>query len=170
MEDINPWTLGLGITGSVLGIMNTWLAINRDRVRVRVKPVHIVDGADRRKFGIEVLNLSGAKIYIVDVGFSPSRFLPDRFRRASYAQGMNGVRCLESRESFTFIFDRDVDLVCTDFHIRAAYARTSCGRTFIGTSPALKQLARETPIGKAPMSRTLNVGVHFKSDRNSQQI
>jgi len=73
--DVLPWkdylTIAAALLGAVLGVMNTWNAIDQRRVRLRVRPSHAItvpDGA--LKFCVEVLNLSAFAVTITEVGFS----------------------------------------------------------------------------------------------------
>lgn len=137
-------TFGIAILGAVLGILNTWQAMRRDRLRLRVRPLNVVMlNSGDMAFGIEVINLSMFAVTIEEVGFS---------LRAPAEKGTRGVvpfprpsdggpwpRRLEPRSSVTLHFDRpaDPDLLRT---IRRAYAKTACGEFAYGKTPALNQL------------------------------
>jgi hypothetical protein len=62
-------TLGLAGLGAVLGVMNTWQAMSRERLRLRVRPMQIVSGGGL-SFGIEVVNLSSFPVTVEEVGFT----------------------------------------------------------------------------------------------------
>ena len=153
MWDQSGLTLALALTGTFLGVVNTWVNANRDRVKLRVRPVHVIDGSNRSMFGIEVTNLSSFKVSVDDVGFTPSRFRPAKHQRATLSMSIPVSRWFESRESFTYRFDRAATICAVGFKIRAAYAKTSCGMIFTGVTPALRQLANETPFDPT-LSRT----------------
>ena len=63
-------TMGVALIGAVLGVMNTWNAMNQQRVRVRVTP-HFVASMDGRPIGvsIEAINLSAFALTIKEIGF-----------------------------------------------------------------------------------------------------
>jgi hypothetical protein len=131
--------LAFGLVGAVLGILNTWRAFDRDRIRVRVVPVALIyeNGADG--FGIEVTNLSYFPVTVSGLGFTVRghderlTFLPSDIRGCQLPQRM------EPRTSFTAILPvRTGDHPKWSF-VHRAYADTACGRRFTGTSGALRQ-------------------------------
>src|SRR3546814_14458946 len=64
-------TLGIAALGAFLGVMNTWQAINRDRVRLRVRPLSVMAIATGDQgYGIEVVNLSSFPVTVEEVGFT----------------------------------------------------------------------------------------------------
>src|SRR3546814_11210717 len=67
-------TLGIAALGAFLGVMNTWQAINRDRVRLRVRPLSVMAIATGDQgYGIEVVNLSSFPVTVEEVGFTLNR-------------------------------------------------------------------------------------------------
>src|SRR5512146_501897 len=57
--------------GAVLGVLNTWKAIDRDRPKLRVVPKHAIPlgGADPRlRMSIEIINLSTFPMTVDEVG------------------------------------------------------------------------------------------------------
>jgi hypothetical protein len=139
---------GIAILGAILGILNTWQAMRRDRLRLRVRPLNTVRmDAEGMGFAIEVTNLSMFAVTVEEVGFSLG---------SPAAKGTRGVvpnpqiidgggwpRRLESRSSVTLYFDRPPD---PQFRrsIRRAYAKTACGEYAYGSTPALRQLRDES--------------------------
>lgn len=147
MEFMGTVTFGIALLGAVLGIINTWRNIDRDRVRLLVKPAHAIPvGAMEHthpniEFGIEVVNLSVFPVIVSEVGFL-HRGLDSRAAAMQplTLDGKTTPRKLEPRESASFYMVRPEP---RDGHpIKCAYANTSCGRTFKGTSPALLQFNR----------------------------
>jgi hypothetical protein len=143
---IEAITLAIAILGAVLGLINTWHALDRSRVKLKVLPAHAipVGGADPRlKFCIGVTNLSAFPVTIKEVGVlykgTDSRgvfvepFLLDRG---------DWPRRLEPRSSVT-VYGQTPDST-SDRRIRCAYATTECGHTKKGNSPALRQIAAGT--------------------------
>jgi len=137
-------TLSIAVLGAVLGIINTWRAIDSSRVKVRVEPGHArpVGGANPAiKFYIAVTNLSGFPITIDNVGFL-FRGTDHRAVLVDYVLADGGTlpRRLEPRSSVTAYCDTPKPL--REHPIKCAYAKTACGVTCTGTSPALKQVIR----------------------------
>lgn len=141
-----------GVAGAILGVLNTWHNLRRDRVRLSVRPYHAIPvglNIAPINFGIEVINLSEFPIVLEDIGF---QLLANK--RATLSLLTHSIETpsklpckLEPHTAYSSRFHTtDVHL---DFgHIECAYARTQCGITIRGTSPALKQLTRGSANGK----------------------
>jgi hypothetical protein len=145
-ETLGPLTLSLALLGAVLGVLNTWKAYDKDRPKLRVIPQNAVPvgGADPcLTFCIEVINLSGFALTVRDVGVS---YRGTKTRLALIQpvlrDGGPWPRRLEPRAAVTVYFDRE-SLDARTHDIRCAYAMTECGLIFEGSSPAMRQLARE---------------------------
>jgi hypothetical protein len=134
-------TFAIAVLGAILGLINTWHAIDRTRVKLRVLPKHAIPVGGMNEnltFCIEVINLSPFAVTIVDVGC----FLKGTNERLSYTNpltfdGGSWPRRLESRSSFTVYGQRPE----STYRLRCAYARTSCGITTTGKSAAFNQIA-----------------------------
>ena len=143
----NAITLAVAVLGAVLGIINTWHGLSRSRVKLKVVPAHAIPIGDvdpSINFSIEVTNLSEFAVTIREVGLF---YEGTKIRRALVPiilDGGNWPRRLEPRTSVTG-YGRAPHTTAGP-KIRCAYARTDCGRTKTGNSPALKQIA----AGKAP--------------------
>ena len=140
---IEAITLSIAILGAVLGVINTWHALDRSRVKLKVLPAHAipVGGADPRlKFCIGVTNLSAFPVTISEVGIlyegTNKRGV---FIEPFLADGGPWPRRLEPRSSVT-VYGQVPDST-PDLRIRCAYATTECGHTKKGNSPALRQIA-----------------------------
>lgn len=147
MEFMGAVTFGIALLGAVLGVINTWRNIDRDRVKLVVKPAHAIPvGAMEHthphiEFSIEVVNLSVFPITVSEVGFLHRGM----HSRAAVMQpvtldGPTTPRKLEPRESASFYMAKPEPR--DDHPLKCAYAKTSCGRTFTGKSPALMQFNR----------------------------
>lgn len=143
--EANVWkdiiTVSLAAIGAVLGVMNTWNALNQRRVRLRVNPVHVIT-PNGMMFGIEVVNLSTFAVTIEEVGFTIGRTIKTGRRMAIpqpiVIDGQPWPRRLETHAAVTAYLDpRQIE---RGEIVRRAYARTACGEARYGTSGALKQL------------------------------
>lgn len=141
-----------GVGGAILGVLNTWHNLRRDRVRLTVRPYHAIPvglNSTPINFGIEVINLSEFPIVLADIGFQ----LPAN-KRATLSPLTHSIESpsklpckLEPRTAYSNLFHTtEVDLDFGD--IKCAYARTQCGVVIKGTSPALKQLTRGSVNGE----------------------
>jgi hypothetical protein len=64
-------TIGAASVGAVLGVMNTWDAMNQRRVRLRVTPAFVMTTqGDPLGVSIEVINLSAFPLTVAEIGFS----------------------------------------------------------------------------------------------------
>lgn len=138
-------TLGIALLGAVLGVINTWRSLSKSRIRLKVVPAYAipVGAADRRlEFAIEITNLSAFAVTVYDAGV----FFHGTKRRGAilnpvFSDGGQWPRRLEPRSSVS-VYSQIPE--SPDGHrIRCAYAKTQCGHTQTGTSPALKQIANE---------------------------
>ncbi len=147
MSVVESITLAIAVLGAVLGIINTWQALDRSRVKLRVRPMQAipVGAADPRfTFCIEVTNLSAFAVTVHDVGV----FYKGTQNRGAYGNpvlldGKPWPRRLEPRSSVTVYGQPPTRK--SGHPIKCAYARTECGVTQTGTSPALKALNHDAP-------------------------
>ena len=138
-------TLAIAAVGAVLGIINLWRAIDQNRVKLKVVPAHAIPygGAPQNiRFCVQVTNLSQFAVTIDDAGV----FFHGTNRRGSivtpvFADNGPWPRRLEPRSSLSIY--SELPRSSTGHKIKCAYARTQCGRTKTGTSPALKEIANE---------------------------
>jgi hypothetical protein len=135
-------TLSIAVLGAVLGVINTWHGLDKSRVKLKIRPAHAIPVGITQEltFCIEVTNISVFAVTVNDVGF----FYRGTDLRASYIHpvlldGGSWPRRLEPRSSVT-VYGSPPELRPGQ-PIRCAYAKTECGVTKTGTSPALKQIA-----------------------------
>ncbi len=140
-------TLAIALVGAVLGVINTWHAIDKRRVKIQVRPQQVtpyryeIQGID---FCITVTNLSDFPITIKEVGFLykgtdvRSVVLPQPF------EGEKMPRRLEARTETT-IFGQSASIRRDQF-IESAFAKTACGTIKKGSSPYLKALAQQLAL------------------------
>lgn len=151
MTTLQNITLAIALLGAVLGIINTWNALDTRRVKMKVIPKlaeFLPSGG--KTICIEVVNLSAFPITVCQVGF---------LKRWSSVRGAiirpiilddgDFPRRLEPRSAFTAytkgLLENPVELR----NIRCAYAETECGTVRKGHSGALKSavlLARKFKI------------------------
>lgn len=133
------FTIGTASIGAVLGIMNTWNSINSRRLRVKVTP-HFLVGLDGEPVGasIEVINLSGFPVTIVEAGFEVGggQIMPLLHTPTSLPHR------LDARESMPIYFDPRAFVSGPNLAMGAAYVRTACGNRIKGNSPAGRQMSQ----------------------------
>ena len=140
-------TFGLALLGAVLSVINTWKALDHDKVKLKVTPKHAIPVGGLEGSGIafciEVINRSAFPVTVTEIGFL---LRGTKERAAIYQPVMMDNRTLplllESRGSFTGYMMNDA-FEDSNKVPRRAYARTSCGVQRTGTSPALAQKAKE---------------------------
>jgi hypothetical protein len=137
-------TFAIAILGAVLGVLNTWFALDRSRLKLRVTPKHAIPFGNvppNLKFCVEVQNLSDFAVTIEEVGV----FYSGTKKRGAIfpflIDDKQWPRRLEARSSVTVYSERPSALL--GGRIRCAYAKTACGRTKTGMSGALSEIARE---------------------------
>jgi hypothetical protein len=144
--DVLPWkdylTMTAAMIGAALGIMNTWNTMSQRRVRVRVIPQFLtnVDGTPIG-FSIEVINRSAFAVTLAEVGFRTAEGKKIPLLAATFSDNGHLPRRLEAREAASAMFGPK-DFGAPSVKLRAAYARTACGRTIHGNSPAGRQFSK----------------------------
>jgi hypothetical protein len=145
MNIVEGITLAIAVLGAVLGVMNTWQALDNSRVKLRVRPKHAIpfgDADPRLTFCIEITNLSSFAVTIAEAGV----FYRNTDKRGAYGNpvlidGQPWPKRLEPRSSVT-IYGQPPFSSDPKHSLKCAYARTECGVTRTGSSPAFKQLAK----------------------------
>ncbi len=145
MTVVGGITLGIAILGAALGVINTWRSVDASRVKLKVTPGHAISvgaPAPLLEFYIAVTNLSTFPVTIEEVGvFYRGTQKRDVFPAQVFNDDGGWPRRLEPRSSVSVYAARPENL--PGHRIKSAYARTSCGVTAVGRSPALRQIARE---------------------------
>jgi hypothetical protein len=138
-------TIGTAVLGAVLGVMNTWHAMNQKRVNLRVKPSYALDPSGQPiGFSIEVTNLSAFPVTIAEVGLTLPKKQRFVIKQPEFIDHGSWPRKLDTRESVSAYFTFD-NLVGFGGKLQKAYVRTACGEFRYGTSPALRQLTDILP-------------------------
>lgn len=155
MDAMGAVTFGLALLGGVLGVVNTWKSVDKDRVKLIVRPAHAIPygAAEERhpqvQFSIEVINASTFPVTVAEIGF----LLKGTKARGVVIQPVtldgkgSTPRRLEAREAISFYMEKPGR--GKERLAGKAYARTACGRTFTGTSRALRQVRAEQAKGAA---------------------
>jgi hypothetical protein len=140
-------TLAIAFLGAVLGVINTWHGLDKSRVKLRVRPAHAIPygAADPRiEMSIEITNLSSFAITVREVGlFYKHTKARGAFPNPILFDGGSWPRRLEPRSSVMICARRPAG---SPGPIKCAYARTECGVTQTGNSPALRQISREESL------------------------
>lgn len=140
---IQAVTLSIAVLGAALGIINTWHGLDKSRVKLKVRPAHAIPVGvtdSNLTFCIAVTNLSAFAVTICDVGvFYRGTNCRGSIVRPILIDGGPWPRRLEPRSSVT-IYGQKPDSTPGQC-IKTAYAKTECGYTKTGSSPALKQIS-----------------------------
>ncbi len=131
-------TLGIALLGAALGILNFWRSYDKDRIKLRVIPQSYIHENGFAGLCVEVVNLSYIAVTLRQLGFKINH--ADKFIQPIDSGFMGGVKLphrLEPRASCTIYFPPGAEDAELFRYVTAAYAKTACGRTFTGTSPAL---------------------------------
>lgn len=131
MTIIQSITLVIAVLGASLGIINTWHALDRTRVKLRVVPksAHPFGyGAPDVDFCIEVTNLSIFAVYLDEAGLRYSgTSKKGMIVNPTFPNDANGSwpKKLESRESTTIYMKLESSEA--GHKIESVYVNTQCG-------------------------------------------
>ncbi len=145
--------LAFGFLGSVLGIINTWRAISRDRIKISVLPVWIFSQHGVEGMGIEITNLSFMPVTISHVGFT----VPNSDEHMPILDGIFGggklPQRMEGRTQITAFVSAAAYEHPNFSKVHKAYADTACGMRFTGTSKTLRgQMRKMVLAGKTSLN------------------
>ena len=140
--------LTLAIFAALLSILNTWHALDRSRrLNLKITPAHAfpLGAVDPSiNFSIEVTNLSEFAVTIQEVGLLyEGTEKPGTLLSPILLDGGTWPRRLEPRTAVSVY--AQAPLPNGGPRIRCVYARTACGQTLTGNSPALQQIAGRRP-------------------------
>jgi len=148
MDAVQTITVILATIGAVLGLINTIDLLSKKHLRLRVIPAHAFGVGSLKHLGdmiaIEITNFSEFPVTVCQVGFR-MKSTKDSIVIINpiVSDGKPFPRKLEKRESVSVYIqksDIDPESFC---RVTRAYAKTACGVTKEGTSPALKQIIAE---------------------------
>jgi hypothetical protein len=156
-------TLVIAVFGAVLGVINTWRAMDRDRVKIRVTPkiAFVVDVSnsitvDRNsahvqrlraaglpeKLAVEMVNLSNFPVTMSDAGFGRADQTRQTIFRPELTSGKTWPVRLEPREAVTAFTEIGIELDPAMMTQPIAYAKTDCGTVRYGTSSIFKEYVK----------------------------
>lgn len=135
-------TFVLGCIGTLLGVMNTWRALSKDKVKLKVIPKSVISMGghfDRNvNISVDVVNLSSFPLTITEIGFSiKGRKTRGVLIRPMTSDGRSLPIRLDSRESLTAF-----GVLEGRVNYKNSFALTACGYKEYGTSPAFKDLVK----------------------------
>lgn len=147
-------TLGIAITGAVLGVLNTWRAFDRDRIRLRVVPTLFFASNGESGLCFDIINLSHLPVTLHQVGIELRHPRGHTFAFVPRLTVGGGLpHRMEARTSVTVFMPPGAD---RDPALREAwrvFAKTACGRAFYGTSPAFRfHIAKLRDTGPTPQA------------------
>ncbi len=141
--------------GAVLGVINTWYAIDRNRVKLKVIPrqaIHVGNMADKKiRLSINVTNvtnLSALPLTVTEVGVL-YHGTDDQsiITNPIIIDGGGFPRKLEPRTSFAaYMYSKVLQRTKDDHSVKCAYTKADCGVLVKGNSPALEKMVRELNV------------------------
>ena len=136
-------TLAIAALGAVLGIINTWHAIDRTRIKLKVSPSHAIPVGNVHpsiRFCVEITNLSSFAVTVCEVGVTYSgKSHRGCITHPIFLDGGPWPRRLEPRTSVTIY--SQLPYSEAGEKIENAYVKTQCGHLETGMSPALRQIS-----------------------------
>jgi len=146
VSGLQLFTLALAVMGCVLGLINTWVNLDKNRVKIIVVPMGVIPigAADPNlRFSIRVTNMSTFPVSVSGAGvlYRGTKVRGSIITPVFYDGEDRWPKRLESRESLTVYSQSPVSE--EGYKIRCAYAETQCGVVTRGTSGALKKISRE---------------------------
>lgn len=139
-------SLVIGVTGAVLGIINTIHGLRKDKVKLKVRPWFMVpqDNPKDVHLCINVVNLGSFPVTVAVVGFTTkdSKQLRVAIMRPGALSNATVPHRLSSREDMLI---EAADALSDEFlsKVKKVFATTACDETFYGTSKALKERIAE---------------------------
>jgi hypothetical protein len=134
-------TFGIAVIGAVLGIINTWKSLDRDRVRLNVIPTLGFTSHGETLLCVEVVNLGHLPVTVQQIGFLMRGTSEWLYSPPKFLHGERLPYRLEPRASFTAHYG-NLEGEPRLNTVTKAFAKTACGRTFKGTSKALQSFVR----------------------------
>ncbi|WP_395008569.1 hypothetical protein [Undibacterium sp.] len=141
-------TLAVAAVGAVLGIINTWRAIDNDRVKLLITPVWRIHDVGDDYIVARVINRSSFDVTIVDVGFN---FWFSGKHAQAFPGGGFGKSLpykLEARTSAIFYLIASTSVDKRIWRISGVYVHTDCGLKFNRTNAVLRGFVREKTFAR----------------------
>ena len=143
-------TFALALLGAVLGVVNVWRAISRDRIKVRVSPQWYGSLAtDDTGVCLEVVNLGYFPITISKVGFTTSTADKEiSYPGTFFLNGESFPHRLEPRAAITAFIPAGAEHDEVFAFVRSAFVKTACGKVFTGSSKVLRHHVKAARASK----------------------
>ena len=125
-------TLGIALLGALLGLVNLWRQVSRDRVNLRILPQNYFTSAGLDGLCFDVVNLGFTPVTVVQVGVRLQG------KKNFCVPGCDLPKRLEPRAAFTVYWPPVAAENPCLAGSRRAFVQTACGKTFHGKSPALR--------------------------------
>lgn len=131
-------TLSIACIGALLGIINTYVSLRKDKVRLKITPMWVTD-LFHTEIGIKIINLSQFPIVIENVGFTLSTKQSLYIMEYFLASGSLPQE-IKSRDNIQINILLGT-IAQEEFRkVRKAFVNTADGSIFYGKSSALKQM------------------------------
>ena len=136
-------TLAIALLGAVLGVINTWNELNRNRERLKVQPSFFIHN-QMTSIAIEVINHGETPVTVTGVGFdlaTEGKHIP-LVGEAVFLGDPMPWRIQPHASKYVVAIPAFID--SEEFRrVRRAYCKTAIGKRFTGTSEALQQVVTE---------------------------
>lgn len=141
-------TLAIALLGAVLGLINTWQNIDRDRVKLRVAVnlAYLVtgQGVSRPQIAIEVINRSQFPLTISQLGLEQSGSKNVlALVNPIMVDGGTLPRRIEPRSAFTAYFSAEGTQQVIVSNVSRGYAKTASGEAAYSSPRALRNVLRQ---------------------------
>jgi len=139
-------TFGIALTGAVLGVINTWRAFDRDRIRLSVSPRIFFSSTGENGLCFEITNLGFLPVTLSQIGID--LWEPAGQFYAFIPRFLDSTRLphrMEARTAVTAYLPAGSDNDPKLKSARRVFVKTACGRVFYGNSPAFKHHISRIP-------------------------
>lgn len=140
-------TFAVAVLGAVLGVINTWVGLSKERVKLKVLPRHAIPVSNAPQnilLSIDIVNLSAFPVTVSEIGvFYSGTKKRSVIPNPIISDGGAFPRRLEPRSAVT-LYSEKPRAVVDGHRMKCVFAKTDCGVVQKGDSPAFRQMAAET--------------------------